>query len=436
MSNVQKVHRRAAVLSIGDELTLGQTLDTNSKWVSERLMDLGIKPVEHVTVPDDLEAHIRVLLRLAHEVDVIISTGGLGPTADDLTRQAVAAASGDVLVEDVISLEEIKAVFANRKREMPEVNRVQALRPSRARAISNPHGTAPGIHAVIGDVDVFCAPGPPGEMFPMFRERISPLLRPEPGRLVRTRIIGCCGIGESEIATRLGELMGRERNPLVGTTASGGIVTCRVRVEGMMTGLEAEGMLDEAEREIRGKLGVHAFATGHNSLARACVEELKKRGPHGGQTLGVVESCTGGMLGAAVTEIAGSSAVFVGGLQTYSNGLKEKLAGVRSETLANFGAVSGEVAREMAVGGCAALGCEWCVSVTGIAGPDGGSVEKPVGTVWIGIAGPKGVVTRRFAMSGERQPVRQWSVTAALGALWMDLHQSEVKMLREQERRG
>jgi nicotinamide-nucleotide amidase len=229
--------------------------------------------------------------------------------------------------------------------------------------------------------------------------------------------------------------MDRERNPLVGTTASGGVVTCRVRVEGMMTGLEAEGLLDEAEREIRGKLGVHAFATGHNSLARACVEELKKRG----QMLGVVESCTGGMLGAAVTEVAGSSAVFVGGLLTYSNGLKEKLAGVRGETLAKFGAVSGEVAREMAVGGCAALGCEWCVSVTGIAGPDGGSVEKPVGTVWIGIAGPGGVgggvVTRRFAMSGERQPVRQWSVTAALGALWMDLNQSEVKMLREQERR-
>jgi nicotinamide-nucleotide amidase len=196
--------------------------------------------------------------------------------------------------------------------------------------------------------------------------------------------------------------------------------------------LEAEGLLDEAERQIRGKLGVHAFATGHNSLARACVEELKKRN----EKLGVVESCTGGMLGAAVTEVAGSSAVFVGGLQTYSNGLKEKLAGVRSETLAKCGAVSGEVAREMAVGGCAALGCEWCVSVTGIAGPDGGSVEKPVGTVSIGIAGPKGVVTRRFAMSGERQPVRQWSVTAALGALWMDLNQSEVKMLREQERRG
>jgi nicotinamide-nucleotide amidase len=367
-------------------------------------------------------------------VDVIISTGGLGPTADDLTRQAIAAASGDVLVEDVISLEEIKAVFASRRREMPEVNRVQALRPSRALAISNPHGTAPGIHAVIGDVDVFCAPGPPGELFPMFREKISPMLRPEPGRLVRTRIIGCCGIGESEIATRLGGLMDRERNPLVGTTASGGVVTCRVRVEGVMTGqmngLDADGMLDEAEREIRGKLGVHAFATGHNSLPRACVEELKKRG----QKLSVVESCTSGMVGAAVTEVAGSSAVFVGGLLTYSNELKEKLAGVKRETLEKHGAVSAETAREMAVGGCQTLGCEWCVSVTGIAGPDGGSAAKPVGTVWIGIAGPHGVVTRRFAMSGERQPVRQWSVTAALGALWMDLHQSEVKMLREQER--
>ncbi len=421
---------------MGDELTLGQKLDTNGQWLAQQLVDRGIVPVEHVTVPDDLDATVATLRRLASVVDVIISTGGLGPTADDLVREALARASDDVLVEDVESVRQIEGYFRGRGRSMSPLNRVQALRPSRGTSLRNGHGTAPGLFAKIGACDVFCMPGPPREMMPMFAASVVPVLRPVAGRAVLTRALHCFGIGESDLATRLGPLMERGRNPLVGTTASGGVVSIRIRYEGESDAAVANAATEEAERAARVAGAPFLFGAGEDSLPSVVLDALKADG----KTLAVVESCTGGLVGEMLTEIAGSSAAFVGGWITYSNELKKSLVGVPAELLESVGAVSAEVASAMAIGGVHRSGAGYAIAITGIAGPDGGSAAKPVGTVWIALAersvgGANGEPSisdvRQFRMGNDRRSVREWSARAALMMLWMRLRGVKAPMLRE-----
>lgn len=430
------IHQRAAILAIGDELTLGQTVDTNSAWISDQLTAMGIVPVEHVTVPDSLEALARVLRRLSRDVDLIIATGGLGPTLDDLTRQAVAMACDDSLVEDRLSLIQIETYFAGRGRPMPELNRVQARRPARAIPLTNEVGTAPGLFATIlqnsRSCDVFCLPGPPGEMHPMFRRQVLPRLRPAPGRTVRTRVLHCYGIGESHLATLLGPLMARDQNPLVGTTASGGVVSCRIRYDGALPAIEADARLDEIEGRIRRLAGAYLFSDLSPSLAAAVISLLRTRS----ETLSVVESCTGGLLGTMLTEVPGASSVFVGGLLTYTNEAKATLAGVDASLFEAGapGAVSREVVSAMARGGLARLGTTHTLAISGIAGPGGGSAPKPVGTVFIAraSAGEDHVDCREFRMTGDRAAVRDWAAKSALAMLRLHLiGQSETRLLRE-----
>lgn len=425
---------------MGDELTLGQTLDTNTRWLSSRLLELGVVPLEHATVPDDQSAQATTILRLARAADLLIVTGGLGPTADDLTRSALAQAMGDTLVEDTLALAQIEAWFGARGRAMTPLNRTQALRPSRAVTIPNLNGTAPGLHGVIDSgrpCDVYCLPGPPREMMPMFESHVMPRIILPAGRTVRTRVLHCFGIGESDLAQRLGDLMDRGHNPLVGTTASGGVVSCRIRYQGPLPPAQADDAIDAVERQIRDAAGAFIFGAGDQTLAQIVVTLLKNQQA----TLGAVESCTGGMLGQAITEVPGSSAVFLGGLVTYSNTLKQQLVGVDAALLApdGPGAVSAETARAMAVGGLKTLSVQHCLAITGIAGPDGGiparppRPAKPVGTVFIarasapaipgagGVSPPVGCDVRRFFMSGDRHSIRDWSSKCALAMLWQHL---------------
>jgi nicotinamide-nucleotide amidase len=426
-------HATAAMLSVGDELTLGQTLDTNSKWIAAALRDVGIVTVEHVTVPDDLAAHADALRRLASKVDLIVSTGGLGPTADDLTRQALSQAMGDRLIEDEVSLAQVRAWFSGRGREMPAINARQALRPASASALQNLYGTAPGLLATIGSCDVFCLPGPPGEARPMWNSCVVPRLRPPQERTVRTRVLHTFGIGESDLATRLGDLMARDRSPMVGTTASGGVVSCRLRYEGPLPPDDADALLESSAREVRARAGEFVFGEGDETLADAVLGLARAAG----QTLGVVESCTGGMLGEMLTEPAGASSVFMGGLLTYSNAMKTALAGVESDLLgeAGPGAVSAETAASMARGGLDRLGVDHCLAVTGIAGPGGGSASKPVGTVWIALASRgREVDVRRFRMGGARGAIRDWACKAALAMVRQRLSGvGPVNLLRQDQ---
>ncbi len=418
-------HDRAAIVSVGDELVLGQTLDTNSKWISEILSERNVRVVEHVTVADDLGEQTDVLRRLAARVPLVIVTGGLGPTADDLTRQALAAASGDTLVVDEVSLRAIEALFTSRGRAVTDLQRTQALRPSRGASIVNPHGTAPGVSAKVGGCDVFCLPGPPNEMRPMLLERVVPLLRVPAGAAVRTKVLHTLGMGEGDLAQRLGTLMDRSRNPLVGTTASGGVVSIRIRYEG--DGAAAHAKVEETERACRVAAGAFVFGEGDETIMSSVLSELRARDGR----LVVVESCTGGMIGSLLTSVAGSSDVFVGGWVTYANGMKRREVGVAEETLVNFGAVSAETAGAMALGGLSACPeASHAVSVTGIAGPEGGSDAKPVGTVFIAVATrAKGVVSRRFRFSGDRATVRDRAAKMALAVLRFEVRGERVGRL-------
>lgn len=420
---------------MGDELALGQKLDTNSRWLAQRLTELGAVPVEHLTVPDDLERTTQAFARLAASVDLVVTTGGLGPTADDLTRQGLAAAMGDELVEDADALEQITRWFAGRGRGMPEMNRVQALRPSRARLIPNPNGTAPGISARMGGdsdgCDVFCLPGPPGEMMPMFDQSVASALRIAPDRAVSVRVFQTVGLGESDVAARLGDLMDRGRNPLVGTTASGGVISIRVRYEGARA--DAEREIDRTAALVKHRVGDIFFGEGEVSIAEAVVHELKRQV----RRLAVVESCTGGMLGSMVGDVAGASDVFEGGWITYSNGMKNREVNVPASLIAEHGAVSGQVSAAMADGGRKASGVDYCLAVTGVAGPGGGTAEKPIGTVWVALSTGGGTDVRRFKMAGDRSAVREWSARSALAMLWFHLSgRPGTSLLRQVEQRS
>jgi nicotinamide-nucleotide amidase len=429
-------HVSAGLLAIGDELMLGQSRDTNSAWLAGRLSDAGILVREITVVPDDLGLQTEALRRLGQSCDLVISTGGLGPTPDDLTRQALAHAADDELVEDPEALAQIKAFFDAHAMAMPAINRLQALRPLRSDWLPNHVGTAPGLHTKIGEADVFCLPGPPAEMQPMFDRYVFPRLRPTPGRTVRTRVLHCVGIGESRVAMMLGPLMDRTRNPLIGTTASAGIVSVRIRYDGPAMPAQAEELLDEAERSARAVIGDFIFGTGEESLERTVLSMLKVRG----ETLACVESCTGGLLSTRITDVPGASAAYLGAIVAYSNAAKMDLAGVESPVIEfpGPGAVSAECARALATAGRVRFHATHALAITGIAGPDGavparGNVRaKPLGTVYIARSSPGDEDVRRFEFPGDRSSVRMWSAMTALGMLRFHLAGMETPRLLRQ----
>ena len=410
-------HATAAILSIGDEIAIGQSLDTNSMRIAERLTDRGIRVLEHRTVADDLAALTEAFRDLAARATVLIATGGLGPTADDLTRRALADALGEPLVEDAGALARLEDIERTRGRTLTAARRTQALRPASARCLPNPNGTAPGIAAHIGACAVWCLPGPPREMHPMFEAAVLPALDIPGARVIRTRLLRTFGLPESDLASRLGGLMNRDRNPLVGTTASGGIVTIRIRAEGESDW--ADRAADDAERLARAAAEPFVFGEGDATLAAATLALLRARG----ETVVVAESCTAGLLGAMLGSIPGASDCFLGGWITYANAMKSRELGVPDATLSGPpGAVSAETAGAMARGALAAApGAHHALAVTGIAGPSGGTPDKPVGTVCIARASALDLDVRRFLIAGDRDDIRERSAVTALGMLWHHL---------------
>lgn len=423
-------HGRAAVVSIGDEICLGQSLDTNSRWISQRLGDAGVLVGEHASVPDDAGLIAATFERLSRGHDLVVSTGGLGPTADDLTREGLARAMGEALVEDAGALAWITAFLRARGREMTGAQRTQGLRGSGARCLRNEAGTAPGLVGRVGACDVVCLPGPPREMRPMFETWMGEGLRVAAGARVWTRFVHACGIAEADAAERLGALLARDRNPTVGITVAETVLTLRMRFCGEEA--EARERLDEAEAEARGVLGSHVFGAGEETLAGSVLRRLIARG----ETLTCAESCTAGMLGAALGDVAGASGAFVGGWVTYSNEMKAMELGVARELVARVGAVSVEVARAMSEGALVNADADHALAVTGVAGPSGGSEKKPVGTVFVARSWREGGMARtearRFLFLGERAMVRLRSVQAALAMLHFGLEgERGVRLLGE-----
>ncbi len=400
---------RVATLSVGDELALGQVVDTNAAWLGDRIAACGHVRDEHRLVDDDRAAIARAIRELATGRSHLIVTGGLGPTADDLTREGLNAAldaSEPPLVSDAEARVDLDRWFAGRGRAMPEINLRQATRPASARCLRNPNGTAPGLAAELDGCRIWCLPGPPREMEPMFETDVAPALGGT-GRAVVRRAVHSYGLGESTLAERLGPLMERGREPSVGTTASGSIVTARIRAEGEPR--DAAARADEVVGLVEKAWFPYAFGR-EGSLADALARELLVRNA----TLAVAESCTGGSLGGMLTAVAGSSAWFLGGTIAYANEVKIRELAVPADTIEREGAVSHPVAVAMASGVRARFGSTYALSTTGVAGPSGGTDAKPVGLVWIGLAGPHGASARAFRFPGDRATVRDRSAKSAM----------------------
>lgn len=410
----------AVILSVGDELVLGQTVDTNSAWLSARLAECGVMPLYHQTIADDREATAVAIRAAAAAAPLVILTGGLGPTDDDLTRQALARVMGRPLLLHRPSLAKIRGFFQRLGREMPAANQVQALYPRGATVLENHWGTAPGLKARVGRAAFYAFPGVPGEMAPMFERYVRPVLTRGTGRFILTRTLLTFGAGESIVAGKLGNLMDRDRNPVVGTTVSGGIVSVRIRSD-FASRAAAGARLRATSDAARRRLGTLVFGTDGDTLQEAVGGLLKRRG----KRLATAESCTGGWLAKMVTDVPGSSGWFVGGWVVYSNALKREALGIPAALLTRHGAVSEAVARAMAEGALRRSGADVALATTGIAGPDGGSEAKPVGTVWIGIArrNARGFVSgaEQFRLMGDRSSVRDRAAKTALNLLRMEL---------------
>ncbi len=421
-------HRTAIIIATGDEIVLGQRFDTNSAWLARHLTELGVLPVKFAGVGDDRERLSSVLIAAAHDADLVLITGGLGPTDDDMTRLALADAMGEALIEDKAAFGMIQAWYARAGRSVPESARSMSMRPPSARVLDNAVGSAPGLAARVGRADVFCLPGPPGEMRDGFERHVRPAIRRDPSRAIAMRVLPTIGLGESDVAQRLGPRMARDRNPLIGTTASSAVVTCRVRYEGPPDG--ATAALDNAEREVRAALGACVLGAGERTIAEFVVDLLHERSA----TLAVAESCTGGLLGGAITGVDGSSDVFIGGWITYANAMKQSQLGVPASVLERDGAVSRACAEAMSRGALQHSGATHAIAITGIAGPTGGMPDKPVGTVWISVTGHDGQIdTRRFAFVGDREAVRVWSVNSALAMVRLSLIGESMRLLRQVE---
>lgn len=416
---------RAAIVSVGNELLYGETVDTNAAWLGRELSGWGIDVGRRFTV-GDVEEDIDHALALALDAaDLVILTGGLGPTPDDLTKSVVARHFHRVLVVDEDVQEELRRHFRSAGYDdVPELSRGQAEIPEGATALANPSGTAPGILLEDDGKHVVLLPGVPGELKDIVSGELQPVLAELSGGSrgrIHHRVVHTTGLAETSLAERL-----EPRLDELPEDVTGGIdlaylpdvrgVDLRFTLRGG-TAEEADERFEDLLRELDEVLGPWRFEAESGDVAEAVVDELR----HRGWTLAVAESCTGGLVGKRMTDHAGSSDVFVGGVIAYSNPVKIEEVGVSASDLASRGAVSEPVARQLAQGVAERLGTDAGIGITGIAGPGGGSDEKPVGTVWIALSVRGAVEARRHNFSGDRSAIRERAAQAALAGLYRRL---------------
>lgn len=415
--------RTAEILCVGTELLLGDIINTNAAYLSKRLAALGIS-VYHQSVVGDHPDRLKAALEDAFSgrgrpaADLVILSGGLGPTYDDLTKETVAAYFGRKMHRHEPSFAAIKEYFDRLGRTMSPNNEKQAMMPTGAFVLPNKRGTAPGL--AVGDESrtAILLPGPPAELEPMFEEEVIPLLSPFCESVLVSRNIHIMGLGESDVESRLKDLMVSSTNPTVAPYCGMGEVRLRVTAKASDRAT-AEAMCDETVGRIyESSVGAYIYGVDVPNAETALIRRLTERG----LTIGVAESCTGGMLGQRLTNVPGASAAFLGGLITYQNEIKIKLLGVDPHTIARVTEVSAEVAEQMAEGARAALGCDIALSATGYAGPGGGTQENPVGTVYVGIATPRCTTSLRLCYRNKsrkyiREAVASRAFIAAMEAV-------------------
>ncbi|MCW5942517.1 MAG: competence/damage-inducible protein A [Fimbriimonadaceae bacterium] len=403
----------AEVVSIGTELLLGQTIDSNAALLGARIAELGVSCYRRQTVGDNLSRCVEALRTALDRADVVITIGGLGPTQDDLTRDAIAEALGDPLHQDEAIVEHLRTVFAHRRIPWVDSQLRQAQRPDCATPIPNPNGTAPGLICEKDGKVVIALPGPPNEFVPMVEGPVRDYLaKRATGFTIHSRIVRVCSMGESVVEHTLRDLMDQE-SPTVAPYAKLGEV--HVRVTARAADREAaEALLAPTLVEIESRLGRHAFGHDDVSLEEAVIGAFRERK----QTLSVAESLTGGGIGARLTSVAGASKVFLGGAIAYNRDLKQALLGIPTSVIRQFGTVSEECAKAMAEGAHRAFGSDVALAVTGNAGPDVDGEGAPVGRVFLAVAGPGGTTVDRHDFVGGRAAVRQRTAQAALAKLW------------------
>jgi nicotinamide-nucleotide amidase len=410
--------KQASIVSIGNELLNGQTVNTNAKFLSSELFSNGIPVVSIYTISDDVDAIVRVLNLATADAEIVLVTGGLGPTDDDLTRQAFAGYLGSELQLQSDLLEKLENFFERRNLHMPEKNRIQAYIPAGAKPLANNLGTAPGIMAKVKDKLIFALPGVPSEMKRMFAESVLLELPQFTGeQAVVVRKLRCFGAGESTIAELLGSTCQRGRNPLVGCTVESGIITLHITASCKEKKI-AQKMAEKEEKKIRNILRNLVFGTEKQTLAQVVGEELARQK----KTLAVAESCTGGIVSKLLTDIPGASKYFTHGWITYSNAAKTGDLGVSGDLIKKYGAVSEQVAQAMACCAREKAQTDFAIGITGIAGPEGGTEQKPVGLVYISVDSDNGCATKHYLFSHDRPSIRLRAAQTALNMLRLKLN--------------
>lgn len=405
----------AEILCIGTELLMGQVLNTNAQFLSRRLSALGVSQY-HQTVVGDNAARLEDAYRLAlSRADVVITTGGLGPTVDDITKRVAANVAGRELVLFPEAEEMVRTRFRQYHKEMTANNLSQAMFTPDSTLLMNPNGTAPGAIVPMGGGKVVIhLPGPPFELQPMFIDQVEPYLQARSGQVLVSRYIRIFGMGEAEVDARLSDLE-TGGNPTLSPYCSLGEVQLRATAAAA-TQEEAIALLEPLIAQVEVRLGDVIYAVEEDdtgSLAKSAVDALKRRG----WTCAACESLTGGMISAALVDVPGASSVVRGGLVTYQTDTKTLLAGVPAELIAEKDVVSAEVACAMAVGTRTRLGVDIAVSATGLAGPDGGTADKPVGTVFVGVSTREMTRAIPLALTGNRTRIRTLATKHALNAL-------------------
>ena len=403
------------IVSVGTELLLGDILDTNAQYLSAQMALLGIAVLRRSTVGDNAGRLEETVRSACARSDIVLLTGGLGPTADDLTKEVCAGVMGFELVRDEATADDIRAFFQRRGSPMPQSNLKQADVPRGGTVFANENGTAPGMAMERGGKCVILLPGPPHEMRPMFDRQIKPFLQAKTSGVIVSHTVRTMGIGESALAERVSPLL-TGSNPTVAPYAKQGESLLRVTARAE-TVQQAEEIMAPVLRRICDAVGDYVYGIDAEDIQHAVVQSLRDKKLR----LATAESCTAGYISKRITEVPGASEVFDCALVTYSNEMKEKLLGVRHETLAQFGAVSAETAGEMAAGALRVSGADVAVAVTGVAGP-GCSEQKPVGLAFIGIADARGVETIRFDTGRkDREFNRYVTASRALYAVWQRL---------------
>lgn len=402
------------LVSVGTELLLGNIVNTNTQYLAEKCALLGLTMYHQVVVGDNRDRLNEVFTTAWNRSDVVILTGGLGPTEDDLTKEVCAEALGFPLVEDPHTRECIERYFKNGiYKVIPENNWKQAIVPQGAIVLDNDNGMAPGLILEKDQKAAILLPGPPDELHPLFMNQVYPYLQKLQPEIIRSQMVKICGMGESQVEDELIDLIDQQDNPTIATYAKTGEVHVRVTTKAPDEET-AKKLAKPVIKEIKERLGECVYSTKEEeTLEQAVVRLLNKYE----LTVTTAESCTGGLLSARIVNVPGASEVFREGFITYSNKAKRKILDVSKSTLKKYGAVSEQTAKEMATGGVFATDCDACVAVTGIAGPDGGTEEKPVGLVYIATYMKDKVNVERYQFKGNREKVREQAVVKALDLL-------------------